>query len=252
MKHIEIHNLSSRYGNLEILKDISLSVEKGNFIGIIGPNGSGKSTLLKCIYRIQPYQGKIHLDNREIREIKLKEYARSLSVVQQTHEFPFDLSVYDVVMMGRTPYKKFLEGDNAEDIRIVKKAIETVGLMGYEERRMSELSGGEKQRIILARVLAQETDTIILDEPTNHLDVKYTLHLMRTVKNLGCTVISAIHDINLAFIFCDYIFALKDGKIVKEGSPAIIDEALIQELYDVKAKIHCDESSGNKFAVFLE
>lgn len=144
--------------------------------------------------------------------------------------------------MGRSPHKRFLQRDNAEDYRIVRKAIADVGMADFEERSFSTLSGGEQQRIILARALAQQTPCLILDEPTNHLDIKYQLELMDLVKGLGRTVLAAIHDLNIAAMYCDRLYAVKDGMVVAGGTPReVLTEDLIRAVYEVDARVLTDE-----------
>lgn len=177
----------------QILKGISIESKDKELVGIIGPNGSGKSTLLKCIYRIlKPDAGAVYLDGEELHSMSVKSSARKMAVVAQHNYYNFEFSVQEVVMMGRAPHKRTLERDNAEDYRLVHEALKKVNMEDFENRSFSTLSGGEQQRIILARALTQQTPCLILDEPTNHLDIKYQLQLMDIVKSLDLTVISAI------------------------------------------------------------
>lgn len=214
MSFITAEGVSFSWGQARILQEVSLCAGKGKFVGVIGPNGSGKSTLLKCIYRVLHQDaGCIFLDGKENTKMGYKETARFLGVVAQHNIYDFDFSVRDIVLMGRSPHKKTMEQDNAEDRRIAREALARVGLSGFEERTFAELSGGEQQRVILARALAQQTRALILDEPTNHLDVKYQLQLLNTVKSLDLTVVAAFHDLNLAGLYCDEIYVLKDGRL---------------------------------------
>ncbi len=233
-------------GESHILKGLSIHANKKEFVGIIGPNGSGKSTLLKCIYRtLQPSTGAIFLDDKNIKDFSMKESAKKMAVVSQHNNYNFDFTVSDMVLMGRAPHKKFIEKDNAEDYKIMEESLERVGMTDYAKRSFSSLSGGEKQRIILARALAQKTECLILDEPTNHLDIKYQLQFMATVKELGGTVISAIHDLNIAALYCDKIYAMKAGKIVSYGIPKeVLTKELIKSLYEVDAKVTEDKETG--------
>ena len=239
-------DIEAYLGESHILKGISIHAKEKEFVGIIGPNGSGKSTLLKCIYRIlQPSTGAIFLNNKNIKEFSMKESAKKMAVVSQHNNYNFDFTVSDMVLMGRAPHKKFIEKDNAQDYKIMKESLEKVGMTDFEKRSFSSLSGGEKQRIILARALAQKTECLILDEPTNHLDIKYQLQFMDTVKALGVTVISAIHDLNIAALYCDKIYAIKEGKIVKLGTPTeVLTKELIKSLYEVDTKVMADEETG--------
>lgn len=225
-----------------ILKGVSMCAGERETVGVIGPNGSGKSTLLKCIYRIlRPSGGAVRLDGKNLPDYTTKESARKIAVVAQHNYYNFDFSVQDVVLMGRAPHKRALDRDNAEDYRIVAQALETVGMASFAQRSFSTLSGGEQQRVILARALAQQTPCLILDEPTNHLDIKYQLQLMDLVKGLERTVITAVHDLNIAAMYCDRLYALKDGKIVGQGTPReLLTPQLIRKVYEVDAQVYED------------
>ena len=249
--NISAKDIHLSYGAKEILKGVDIHSENGEFVGLIGPNGSGKSTLLKCIYRIlKPNAGQIFLDEEELKAMSIKKSARKMGVVAQHNYYNFEFTVREVVMMGRAPHKKALERDNAKDYEIVEEALKTVGMEGFAQRSFSTLSGGEQQRVILARALAQQTPCLILDEPTNHLDITHQLQLMRIVKNLSATVISAIHDLNIAAMFCDRIYALKEGRIIAQGTPReVLTEDFIRQVYQVDAEIAKD-SSGQMHILF--
>lgn len=240
---LDISSLSFNFGSKNILADIDLSIKDNGIVGIIGPNGSGKSTLLKCIYRVlKPKTGTIFIDGKNINDYQFKETAKKMAVVAQHNDTHFDFNVLEMVLIGRSPHKKFMERDSAEDIELAYKALEQVNMKDFADRSFSSLSGGEKQRIILARALVQNTDCLILDEPTNHLDIKHQLHFMSLAKDLKITVISAIHDLNIAAMYCDKIYALKEGQIIASGSVnEVITEEVIKTLYDVEAKIIYDE-----------
>jgi iron complex transport system ATP-binding protein len=239
-------DIKMEIGNNEILKGVSIDSKNREFIGIIGPNGSGKSTLLKCIYRIlKPNNGCIMLGEEDISKMSVKESAKKLAVVAQHNYYNFDFSVGEVVLMGRSPHKKSLEPDNSEDYDIVNESLEKVGMLGFKNRSFSTLSGGEQQRVILARALAQQTPCLILDEPTNHLDIKYQLSLLNIVKSLNLTIISAIHDLNIASMYCDRLFVMKNGRIVGMGTPQeVLTKEFIKEIYDIDVEIVYD-SKGN-------
>lgn len=240
---LDISSLSFNFGSKNILADIDLSIKDNGIVGIIGPNGSGKSTLLKCIYRVlKPKTGTIFIDGKNINDYQFKETAKKMAVVAQHNDTHFDFNVLEMVLIGRSPHKKFMERDSAEDIELAYKSLEQVNMKDFADRNFSSLSGGEKQRIILARALVQNTDCLILDEPTNHLDIKHQLHFMSLAKDLKITVISAIHDLNIAAMYCDKIYALKEGQIIASGSVnEVITEEVIKTLYDIEAKIIYDE-----------
>lgn len=171
---VSAENIHLSYGTARILNDVSIRADNKEFVGLIGPNGSGKSTLLKCIYRaLKQDKGCVMLDDRELSSMSYKESARKMAVVAQHNYYNFDFSVREVALMGRSPHKKALERDNAADYAIVSDALKTVGMSDFADRSFSTLSGGEQQRVILARALTQQTPCLILDEPTNHLDITH-------------------------------------------------------------------------------
>lgn len=239
-------------GKKEILKGIDLTLRPKEFLGIIGPNGSGKSTFLKCVYRVQkPTEGTIRFDGKLLDEMSYRESALKLAVVAQHNYYNFDFTVREVVLMGRAPHKKTLERDNAKDYQIVDEALKTVQMEAFADRTFSTLSGGEQQRVILARALAQQTSALILDEPTNHLDITHQIMLMELVKKLNVTVISAIHDLNIAAAYCDKIYVLKDGVLEGYGTPEeVLTPELIRRIYKVEAEIVYD-SRGKMHILFL-
>ena len=239
---LEAKDIEAVLGGTPILRGVSLEVDHNDFVGIIGPNGSGKSTLLKCIYRVlKPQAGIVRLDGTDIRELSYKKSAQTIAVLAQHNYYNFEFSVQDVVLMGRSPHKRTMERDNAQDYAIVAQALETVGMSDMAKRSFSTLSGGEQQRVILARALAQQTPCLILDEPTNHLDIKYQLQLLDIVKGLNRTVISAIHDLNIAAMYCTRLVVMKDGKVVTQGTPRqVLTPELIREVYEVEATVSTD------------
>lgn len=237
--NIQTDNIQVSFGSKTILQDISLAIQDKEFVGIIGPNGSGKSTFLKCLYRVlQPNGGKIFFDGTEMSSLSHRDTALKMAVVAQHSTVNFDFSVLEMVLMGRAPYKGLLDRDQLDDYEIARHALAQVGLSDFESRNFNTLSGGEQQRVILARALAQRTECLVLDEPTNHLDIKYQLELMTIVKRLDATVVSAIHDLNLAAIYCDRIIALKDGHIVCSGTPQdVLSSDTIRHIYGVSAMV---------------
>ena len=250
---LQVKELLARLGGTDILRGVSMQAGSDEFIGIIGPNGSGKSTLLKCIYRVlQPTGGAVYLDGKALQEHSVRESARKIAVLAQHNYYNFEFGVRDVVLMGRAPYKRAMERDNAEDYRIVDEALETVGMTAFRDRSFFTLSGGEQQRVILARALAQQTPCLILDEPTNHLDIKYQLQLMNIVKNLHRTVISAVHDLNIAALYCDYLYVMKDGAVFASGTPEeILTPALIRAVYEVDCEVERHRATGKLHVIFF-
>ena len=237
--NIQTDTIQVSFGSKTILHDISLAIQDKEFVGIIGPNGSGKSTFLKCLYRVlQPSGGKIYFDGSELSSLSHRDTSLKMAVVAQHSTVNFDFSVLEMVLMGRSPYKGLLDRDQLDDYEIARHALSEVGLSDFESRNFNTLSGGEQQRVILARALAQRTECLVLDEPTNHLDIKYQLELMTIVKRLDATVVSAIHDLNLAAIYCDRIIALKDGHIVCSGTPQdVLSPDTIRHIYGVSAMV---------------
>lgn len=227
-------------------------MHEGEFVGIIGPNGSGKSTLLKNVYKVlKPQEGKIMFMNRDLLTMSNREMAQQLAVVIQEQEASFDFTVEEVVMMGRHAKKKMMESENEADREIVHQTLRATGLYEIREQSFITLSGGEKQRAFIARALVQDTPCLILDEPTNHLDIKYQLELMDLVKNLGKTVVAVIHDLNIAAMYCDRLYALKDGKVVNAGIPAeVLTPEFIREVYEVEAEIVTDKKGQKRILYY--
>lgn len=243
---IKIENLSHEYEGIKVLDEINIHVQKKKFVGIVGPNGSGKSTLLKCVYRVlKPKYGVVKLENQNIEKMKISETARKMSVVAQHNYQNFDFVVEDMVLMGRSPYKKSLERNNEQDYKIVENSLNVVGMNSFRKREFSSLSGGEQQRVILARALTQQPECLILDEPTNHLDIKHQLNLLNIIKNLDISVVAAIHDLNIAMKYCDEIYILKDGKLVDYGeTETVLSESTIRNVFEVESSIYTNEDES--------
>ena len=237
---IRVEELEKSFDGRLILNQISIAVDHKEFVGIIGPNGSGKSTLLKCVYRVlRPDSGVVFLGGERLDDLSVRESARRQAVLAQHHAFSFDFTVLEVVLMGRSPHKRMLERYNEEDYRIAKHYLAFIGMESFVNQSFSSLSGGEQQRVLLARALTQSTSCLILDEPTNHLDIRYQLEIMENIRQMNLTVIAAVHDLNIAASYCDRIIAMKDGVILREGVPEeIFTDEVIYELYGVRARIH--------------
>ena len=239
MFKVQVKNLRFSIDKKEILKDISIDVPKGAFVGVIGPNGSGKSTLLKNIYRLyKPTSGSIFLDNKDLSRMKDKDCAKEIAVLAQESNSQFDFTVEQIVKMGRYPYKSVFEDYSKDDLKMVEDMLKKVGLDSYSKRSFGQLSGGEKQRTLIARALVQNTDFLILDEPTNHLDIGYQIQLMDLVKGLNITTLSAIHDMNLAAMYCDYLIVMKGGQIINCGKVEdVITSKMLKEVFGVNAYV---------------
>ena len=244
-------NVEIALGGTPILKKIGIDVASREFVGVIGPNGSGKSTFLKCVYRVlKPDAGAIFLDGTPLRELTVRESAKKVAVLSQHNYYNFEFTVRDIVLMGRSPHKRMMERDTKADFDIVNEALDKVGMTAYSDRVFSTLSGGEQQRIILARALAQKTQCLILDEPTNHLDIKYQIQILDVVKSLGVTVLAAFHDLNIAARYCDRIYAVNDGRIVACGAPEeVLTPELLRSLYEVNAEVLRD-SGGKPYIIY--
>lgn len=237
---LTVNDLSVSIGNQAIVQDVALKVTNNQFVGLIGPNGCGKSTLLKSIYKIiKPQQGEVFLSELDVLRSAPKAVSKQLGVVGQFNELSFDFTAAEMVMMGRTPHKGLLETDNSKDYEIVQEALRQVNLESYADRSYNSLSGGEKQRVILARTLAQQPKFMILDEPTNHLDIKYQLQILQIVKNLNIGLLAALHDLTLAAKYCDYLYVMKKGQVYASGKPEeVLSKELIREVFEVECEIY--------------
>ncbi|WP_291256601.1 ABC transporter ATP-binding protein [Fusobacterium sp.] len=235
---ITIEKLSYSIDNKKILKDISLKVKKRQIVGIIGANGCGKSTLLKNIYKyLSRDSGKIEIDSILIDNYKVEELAKKITVLLQNQNINFDFTVEELVEMGRFIHKKSIF-DSLKTDNIVNMSLKAVGMYEFKDRSFLELSGGERQRVLVAKCLSQESEIIILDEPTNHLDIKYKIQIMNIIKQLNKTILTVIHDINIASNYCDYIYALKNGSIICCGTPReVLTKENIKNIFDVECEV---------------
>ena len=243
---LEVKNLSYNIGGKEILNNVFLKVDEGEFVGLVGPNGCGKSTLLKNIYRtFRPERNAVFIDGNDVLNFSFKKMAGEMAVMAQENNMEFDFEVIDMVMFGRYSHKKFLEGDSAADRKLCKKYLQEVGMDGCEHRSFLSLSGGEKQRVLLARVLMQESRMIVLDEPTNHLDVSYQYQIMDILKKQKVTVFSSIYDLNLAALYCEKIIFMYNGRIVDCGTPeAVLTRENIRKYFGIDSQINTNPVTG--------
>lgn len=251
--HLQADRLCWQAAAARIVRDVSLHAAQGEFVGLLGPNGSGKSTLLRMVYRVlQPAGGKVCVAGRDVWQVSARENARAMAVLAQEGAEAFDLRVRDMVLMGRTPHQSPFARDSDEDLRIVADALERTGTAHLTGRMFSTLSGGEKQRVLMARALAQQAPLLILDEPTNHLDVRHQFALMNLVRRLGLTTLAALHDLQLAAHYCDRLYLLRDGALVAQGTPAqVLTAEHIARVYGVRASVTPSAHSGKPLIEYL-
>lgn len=237
---IQVEKLTFTYGNDFVLKGVSFAVSSGEFFGIAGPNGSGKTTLLKLMDGLlRAFSGRIIYDRKNLREVSRREIAKFIAYVSQEHELPFAFTVEETVLMGRYPHLGILGIEGEKDYKVVESAMKTAGVYSLKNRLVTELSGGEKQRVIIARALAQEPRVMLLDEPTAHLDLSSGVEIMELLKWLqkskGLTIIIASHDLNLMARYADRITFLLNGEKLVEGKPEdVLSEELLKRVYGEK------------------
>ena len=237
---LTVEDLQFRYRNgPEVLKSVSFSLADGQTMSILGNNGAGKSTMLKCFNRILPAkQGLVCLDGQNLLRMPNREIAKRVAFVAQ-HVPDTQMTVHDVVMLGRRPYMRW--GFTEDDHRIVHEAMEQLNLEALRGRFLSQLSGGERQKVMLARALAQQPKILLLDEPTSSLDLQNQYQVLEIVRDIchtaGITAIVVIHDLNLALRFCDRFLLLRDGQVYRYGDASILDRTAILDVYGVHAKV---------------
>ncbi|MFZ5975516.1 MAG: heme ABC transporter ATP-binding protein [Bacillota bacterium] len=239
MALIEINALSFAYNGKDVLSDISLSMQEGTVTGIIGPNGSGKSTLLRLIGgALSPKSGSISVGGKDVRKFSPKELARTMALVPQHSQLDFDFTVMDVVLMGRHPWLGRFRSETADDMAIAHASMAHSGIGHLADRPVTRLSGGEWQRVIIARAFAQKTPLLILDEPVSSLDIRHQLDVMELVRasadRTGTTAVCVLHDLNLALHYCDSIALLDNGRLRAYGPPEAMLGDVVDEVYGVK------------------
>ena len=237
--NLSLKDIAVAIDDKEIVREINIDEEKNEFVGIIGPNGSGKSTILKTIYRVlKKCRGDIFFDSLPIEHFSMKKSAQFLGVLTQNSGFSFDFTVLDLVLMGRTPFKKAMELDHQDDYEIALEALKTVGMETFMNSSFHTLSGGEQQRAMMARVIAGTPKLLLLDEMTNHLDIYYQLKLLDLVKAMNIGVLAVMHNLNLAAKYCTKIYVLHHGQIYEKGSPIeVLTPQMIAKIFHVKAHI---------------
>lgn len=252
----KVDNISFSYGPITCIKNTSLQLNQPCFYGLIGPNGSGKSTLLDLLSgHLFADVGSIYFYGRDIHTYPRKQLARKLTTVPQSFSLNFDYSVEEVVLMGRYPYIERFAKPKKSDLVAVEEALHNLDIYHLRSRKVTQLSGGEKQRVMIARSLAQDTDIILLDEVTSNLDVNHAVSIMKVMRDIvdtrQKTVLAALHDLNIAAAFCDELIVIRDGEIAESGdSSEVLSEHLIDDLYQIKSTISKDHRTEKKHIQF--
>lgn len=240
----EVRDLGFSYGDREILSDIAFSLREGEVMGVVGPNGCGKTTLIKCLDRILNPKGTIEIRGRNLADYQGDELARTVAYVPQALSIGMAMTVLEVVLMGRKPHVRWSISD--DDLSLVSGMLSRLGIGHLAFRKLTQVSGGERQKVMIARALVQDPSLLLLDEPTSALDVRHQLEVMTLIRsvvderNIGA--LAAIHDLNLAARFCDSIIVLHNGRVRAAGSPgSLLKPALIEEVYGVRALVGSEE-----------
>lgn len=242
---LQFKGVYASYGSIDALKDVTIEFYSGTVTSIVGPNGSGKSTLLKCINRLLKLKkGAIMVNYEDLGKVKLKQLSKLMGYVPQKSSSSFPFTVFDIVLMGRRPYVSWRIGER--DKAIVIEKLELLGITNLAERYLDELSGGEQQKVFVARALAQEPKMLLLDEPTSNLDIRHQLEVLNIVRSLavnqGMAIIMALHDLNLACRYSDTIILLKEGRVFAVGNPeSVLNRENIKLVYGVDTLL----SNGN-------
>jgi len=244
---VKVDNISFSYGtkrNLcsKTLKDITIHAGKGQFIGIMGPNGCGKTTFMRCINKVlKPQEGAIYIDGKDVDRLKMMEIAKICANIPADVPDDFHLSVEEFVALGRYPYVTGIWWEGEKDELLVREAMDSYHVTHLRDRKLGELSSGEKARVLLAKGAVQQPRILLADEPSAHLDLKFKLQVMQALKDLsrqGVTVITASHDINLITKYCDLVIVISEGSILSYGPPAdIINEEIIRSVYGVEVSV---------------
>lgn len=254
---LKVKNLYGGYSKEPVIKGISLDIGKGDFIGIIGPNGSGKSTLLRLISRVlSPRQGSITMGERDIAAINLKEFCRKVAFVPQDTLISFSFTAWEIVLMGRIPYLKRMQAESKNDFSIAENSLLLTDTRHLKEKQINELSAGERQRVIIAKALAQEPELLLLDEPTSHLDIGHQVQILDLLKKLNrahnLTIVMVLHDLNLASEYCGRIILLDDGKIFKEGTAAdVLTYQNIETVYKTVVVVNKSPINSKPYVVLV-
>jgi len=251
---IDIKNLTFSYGDRNVLNDISFRVENGEILGILGPNGSGKTTLINVINGyLKKDGGEILIKNKKIEKYSRKELARIMGVVPQDMIPAFDFTVYDIVSMGRYPHLGIIDPISDRDEMLIFEALKKTGLYELKDKSIREISGGERQRVFIARAIAQDPEIILLDEPTSNLDIRFQIEILEIIEKMreeGKTVLMSMHDVNLAIRYCTKLALISEGRIYAIGEPDdVISEESIEKVYGISGRII--RNGGNRIAYIL-
>lgn len=246
-KALTLEGVTFGYAGNPVLRDVSIDIDTGAMVAIIGPNASGKTTLLRLMTgTIPPQEGQVYLGKEEMQKLRRKEISRRIAVVPQQFTMPFAFTVDQVVMLGRTAYLKPLAEPSPYDNKVVKDVLKELRIELLGERVFNDLSGGERQKVILAMALAQQPEVLLLDEPTAHLDISKQIEILQIVQGLneaGITIVTAIHDLNLCAMYFRRLLLLHDHSIISQGSPAeVLTEQRIGEVYDTPVSVHIHPS----------
>lgn len=239
---LRAEDVSATIGSSTILRDLSFECGRGQLIGLLGPNGSGKTTLMRCVSGLLPYEGELTFDGRSVRAWNAGALARRMAFVRQAVSLSFDFTVSELVLLGRSPHKRWLQDYTRDDVEQMEEALERVDLAGFHDRSVLSLSGGELQRVMLAQALVQQAEMLLLDEPTAHLDVHYQFEFMDFVGDLvrrGRTAVAVFHDLEMAARYADELIVLNGGRLAITGPPeVVITEELIANVFRMRATIH--------------
>ncbi len=252
---IETKNLNWDYNGTKVLDNVSINIRFGTFTGILGPNGAGKTTLLKQILNLlQTEKDSILIRGTDIKTYSRKELARIEAYVPQSVKIDFNFTVEQVVLMGRTPFLGRFDRESRKDIQIAEWAMKETGVIKLKDKLITHLSGGELQRVVIARALTQEPVIMALDEPTSHLDIHHQINILSILRTLakreGLTIIAVLHDVNHALEYCDNLFLLDKGKIVNSGPPEeVITPGVMKEVYNLNVQITKNPLTGNPYMV---
>lgn len=236
---LEVAHVSCGYGGAPVVKDVSFQVEEGKRLCILGPNGCGKTTLLRGLAGILPIEGSVKVQGENLNRMPVRQRAQKIALMSQLSSTYFSYTVYETVMLGRYVHQKkgVFSGETKEDQDIVEESLNRVGMLELKDRQITELSGGQLQRVFLARVFAQEPQVILLDEPTNHLDLKYQLELIGNLKEWasrsGHCIVGVLHDINLALSFADTVLLMEEGTVKACDSVEKFDLSLLSQTYQI-------------------